>query len=49
MNKPEFLHILRSCLCLLTGLLAVALGRAAVRGGKWLWRQFKKLFIKREG
>ena len=36
-------------LCLLTGLLAVALGRAAVRGGKWLWRQFKKLFIKREG
>ena len=36
-------------LCLLTGLLAVALGRAAVRGGQWLWRQFKKLFIKREG
>ena len=36
-------------LCLLTGLLAVALGRAAVRGGKCLWRQFKKLFIKREG
>lgn len=58
MNKSEFLHILRSSLglvlicaglCLLTGLLAVALGRAAVRGGKWLWRQFKKLFIKREG
>lgn len=36
-------------LCLLTGLLAVALGRAAVRGGKWLWRQIKKLFIKKEG
>ena len=29
--------------------MAVALGRAAVRGGKCLWRQFKKLFIKREG
>ena len=36
-------------LCLLTGLLAVALGRAAVKGGKWLWRQIKKLFIKKEG
>lgn len=36
-------------LCLLTGLLAVALGRAAVSGGKWLWRQIKKLFIKKEG
>ena len=45
------LGLVLSCagLCLLTGLLAVALGRAAVRGGKWLWRQFKKLFIKREG
>ena len=35
-------------LCLLTGLLAAALFRAAVRGGKWLWREIKKLFIKKE-
>ena len=36
-------------LCLLTGLLAAALCRAAVRGGKWLWRQIKKLLVKKEG
>ena len=36
-------------LCLLTGLLAAALCRAAVRGGKWLCRQIKKLLVKKEG
>ena len=36
-------------LCLLTGLLAAALCRAAVRCGKWLWRQIKKLLVKKEG
>ena len=36
-------------LCLLTGLLLAALCRGAVRGGKWLWRQIKKLLVKKEG
>ena len=40
MNKSEFLDSLRAGLSQLP---------AAERGGKWLWRQFKKLFIKREG
>ena len=35
-------------LCLLTGLLLAALCRGAVRASKWLCREVKKLFIKKE-
>ena len=39
MNKSEFSDSLRAGLSQLP---------AAERGGKWLWREIKKLFIKKE-
>ena len=35
-------------LCLLTGLLLAAMCRGAVSASKWLYREIKKLFIKKE-